>query len=335
MEPEVMMQSGFLRLAKGVICAPELPTCNGHCIDYFIVSESFRSAVEGTRRLEDTPFHPHSPVRLLLKANAREDKVRRIVRPKLIGSVLPSGCLRNPRVMAEWGNDEEYDPGYGNEGRDGGIKSCSTSCSEVLHENDAEVEANKKRRTVRKKRRLESDVKETDRNDEHLDKRFTRWLRCAERVWYDLKGHEAEKRGGDSKAISRCEGVQYRWSCALGKVGKDVAVASRLLIEYRAIAGHLRTIVRAQALRVATDKQVATMAKEVSKAKARMWGFAWNPRGPKPLKLFGSYSLSGRPTGMKKRPLSVAERVRLHRQRHPCSSGAPRASILKQPSRRR
>ena len=100
MEPEVLLRSGFARLVKGVIFAPSTPTCRGHVIDYFVVSENVRSAVQGARRLDDTPFEPHSPVRIFIKAAPREDRVRKMVRLARVEPILPAGCLRDPGVLA-------------------------------------------------------------------------------------------------------------------------------------------------------------------------------------------------------------------------------------------
>ena len=44
--------------------------------------------------------------------------------------------------------------------------------------------------------------------------------------------------------------------------------------------------------------------------------YKFRPIGPKPWKLFGTYSMRGRPTSEKKRPLSGAARVRKHRKPH-------------------
>ena len=61
MEPKLLIQSGFVRLAKGVLAAPSKPTCQGHVIDYFVVSESLRHSVVAVSTLEDSPFAPTLP----------------------------------------------------------------------------------------------------------------------------------------------------------------------------------------------------------------------------------------------------------------------------------
>ena len=42
--PDELRSTGWLRIVKGVIYAPEAPTCGDRVIDYFVVSESLAQA---------------------------------------------------------------------------------------------------------------------------------------------------------------------------------------------------------------------------------------------------------------------------------------------------
>ena len=96
--------------------------------------------------------------------------------------------------------------------------------------------------------------------------------------------------------------------------------------EYRASGGHSRSTTDAQAARAKdTDASLKRLAKEYPRllrfvedksCSHRGMKCKFRPIGPKPWRLFGTYSMRGRPTSAKKRPLSVAERVKKHRELH-------------------
>ena len=94
-EPQALLESGFPRLAKWVVVAPSAPTGMGHTIDYFLVAEGLAGTVHAVVVLAGSPFAPHSPVRLLLKAAPRRLKVRIQAKPFRISATLPSGCLNS------------------------------------------------------------------------------------------------------------------------------------------------------------------------------------------------------------------------------------------------
>ena len=93
MAPEKLIESGFVRLVKGIVAAPAEPTCNGNTIDYFIVAESLGPSIVAVHKVEDSPFQPHSPVRLLLAAAPRKQLMRVQVKPRKVEAKLPQGCL--------------------------------------------------------------------------------------------------------------------------------------------------------------------------------------------------------------------------------------------------
>ena len=96
--------------------------------------------------------------------------------------------------------------------------------------------------------------------------------------------------------------------------------------EYRASGGHSRSTPDAQAVRAKeTDASLMRLAQEHPRllrfvkdktCSPRGMKYKFRPIGPKPWKLFGSYTMRGRPTSAKKRPMTVAERVRKHRKLH-------------------
>ena len=94
--PEELEATGWLKLVGGVVKAPRTPTCNGRIIDFFVVSSSLDHAARTVRTVSDARLHPHTPVRLFLKANSRTCMVRQIVKPLGWGATLPFGPLDHP-----------------------------------------------------------------------------------------------------------------------------------------------------------------------------------------------------------------------------------------------
>ena len=91
--PEQLEATNFLQLVRGVVIAPAPPTCNGKVFDDFIVSDSLRHAVAGIARIDDAGLHPHFPVRLFVRGDARRHMVRTLVRPPCVPGLLPHGPL--------------------------------------------------------------------------------------------------------------------------------------------------------------------------------------------------------------------------------------------------
>ena len=101
--PEVMEKSGWLGMIGGVIVAPVDPTCNKSVYDYFIVSKSLydSQAIVGIVRMTDGGFHPHHPVRLILRGDSKRKMVRELVRPTKISGTLPHGPLQKERTVEQ------------------------------------------------------------------------------------------------------------------------------------------------------------------------------------------------------------------------------------------
>ena len=99
--PAELAGSGWLELVGGVIRATELATCNDATYDFFVVHRSLQHAVAGVQRLDGAGLHPHHPVRLLLKGNARRYLTRQLRRPGRILGDLPAGPTPPPLQRCE------------------------------------------------------------------------------------------------------------------------------------------------------------------------------------------------------------------------------------------
>ncbi len=95
--------TGWLGMVRGVVVAPSVPTCGSRVLDFFVVAESFASAVAGVTVVENAAFKPHSPVRLLLRPRPRAIHVRRLISPTALGPTFPAGPPSRPRT------DSDYD----------------------------------------------------------------------------------------------------------------------------------------------------------------------------------------------------------------------------------
>ena len=89
--PDELRKTGWLRLVKGVICAPIAPSCGDRVLDYFVVSEKIHHAVKHVFNVGDTLCTPHSPTRILISADARVMVVRQLKVPTGFGARLPQG----------------------------------------------------------------------------------------------------------------------------------------------------------------------------------------------------------------------------------------------------
>jgi len=101
LNPDLLRSSAWLDVVGGVIVAPTTPTCHGSTYDYFVVSQDLASSVVGVARVDDGGLHPHHPVRMLLRGDARRKLTRQIVRPTRVPGVLPAGPLPCPQPVAE------------------------------------------------------------------------------------------------------------------------------------------------------------------------------------------------------------------------------------------
>ena len=93
LSPEVLQASGWVEEVCGKVLCPSMPTCKNSTIDYFVVDRRFVHAVVYVKRLEGFGITPHYPVRMAIRALPRRMMVRRMVAPRKIPAVLPSGCL--------------------------------------------------------------------------------------------------------------------------------------------------------------------------------------------------------------------------------------------------
>ena len=95
-EPNLIRQSGWLQLVRGVVHAPAQLTCGLKRFDYFISSENLACAVVGVANIIDVGSHPHSPTRLFLRAALRKIMIRSLCKPAEFSAMLPAGCPPAP-----------------------------------------------------------------------------------------------------------------------------------------------------------------------------------------------------------------------------------------------
>ncbi len=94
MDPCTLAATGWLDVIDGVAVIPNGSTCGAACLDYFVVPRMFAHAIAGISVIGDAGFHPHKPVRLYIKADARALKVRRLRAPRPFPTGAgPAGCL--------------------------------------------------------------------------------------------------------------------------------------------------------------------------------------------------------------------------------------------------
>ena len=91
MTPEMLEQSGWLKLVGGVIHRSFTSTCKGREIDFWVSSIGIGSAVMGTSRVSNGGFTPHSPTRLYLQRSTGALMEKRLVEPRKIEADLPFG----------------------------------------------------------------------------------------------------------------------------------------------------------------------------------------------------------------------------------------------------
>ena len=223
-DPAELVRSGFPRLAKGVVVAPNTATCGNNTIDYFVVSENLVGAVHSVTTLAESPFDPHSPVRLLLRAGSRKQRAR--VQVKLFGipAVLPSGCLN--RYSGEWFEvcGREGDGGDG----DAGGNICGNS-----------------------------ELEGAEDGEEDVDLMFARCMAAAERVWEDLvvdedratmalwreKAWEKEESEVNKDTWSlRGRGARFVWVPAAGRPAINTPMANRATMMWASVVRCLKGI---------------------------------------------------------------------------------------------
>ena len=74
--PAQLEATGWLKMVKGKIVAPNVSTCMGRVIDFFVVSDDMGGATVEAVTIGDTLCKPHRGVRLYIKARPRQMIVR-------------------------------------------------------------------------------------------------------------------------------------------------------------------------------------------------------------------------------------------------------------------
>ena len=101
MAPATLAKSQWIKRINGVIVAPACPTCNGSTFDYFVVARKIVHAVVAVIRIDDGGFHPHHPVRMLLRPDARRKMVRTLVKPSRVKACIPHGPLAEKNIQQD------------------------------------------------------------------------------------------------------------------------------------------------------------------------------------------------------------------------------------------
>ena len=99
--PQVLLNSGWLRMVEGRIRATGAATCKGSEFDYFVVSSAINHAVLGVARITDTGAGPHAAVRMFIKGKLRSDYVRVLATPPKADAAQPLGC-HSAQTMQQW-----------------------------------------------------------------------------------------------------------------------------------------------------------------------------------------------------------------------------------------
>ena len=91
--PQVLQESGWLRLVEGKIRSSGVATCKGNELDHFVVAARINHAVLAVARITDTGSGPHSAVRMYIKGQLRKDLVRVVVTPPKADAVQHLGAI--------------------------------------------------------------------------------------------------------------------------------------------------------------------------------------------------------------------------------------------------
>ncbi len=214
MSPATLAATGWLDLVDAVAVVPDGCTCLESVIDYFVVPRSLLHAVAGISIVEDAGFHPHKPVRMYLRADARSLKVRRMRRPTPFSRGKgPPGCLpeaacqplrcnrttggtTTSSAQASAGNSSSSS----SSGGDGGdITTSSTTATAAMGHPRGDRSASA----------AAAGGPATARGQQYL-----RWLTSAEEELIDAYGLAGAPNRG--KYMGRARGPDFVWECALG-----------------------------------------------------------------------------------------------------------------------
>ena len=107
--PEALSTTGFATRLKAVICCPGQATyvAGGaeSVLDYFVVSECLRPAVQQVCVVEGSGVKKHRPVEIVLSGRSRADDVLVLARPPPRPTAPPITCRPNPedeKRLPEW-----------------------------------------------------------------------------------------------------------------------------------------------------------------------------------------------------------------------------------------
>lgn len=91
MAPELLDRSGWPRVVGGRILATREATCGAQVYDYAVAAHAWPADDIHILRLNDTSFHPHWAIRLLISGAARRKAVRKLIRPTRIDAQAIAG----------------------------------------------------------------------------------------------------------------------------------------------------------------------------------------------------------------------------------------------------
>ena len=94
--PQAVADANWPQVLGGTIAAPSAPTCNGKTYDFFIICDKLAPLVSAVQVIDDAGLSPHSPCRLLLRADGGRKKGRRLRKPLAIPGTLPHGPPSRP-----------------------------------------------------------------------------------------------------------------------------------------------------------------------------------------------------------------------------------------------
>ena len=100
-------------MVSGCIVAPVTPTCGEKVLDLFIVPTAIRHAVVAVQVLTGAGVTPHSPVRLLLRADVRHLQIRRLKAPRRLPAHMPQRCLTEALALSDGAMFDHVDTQHG------------------------------------------------------------------------------------------------------------------------------------------------------------------------------------------------------------------------------
>ncbi len=250
MSAAALAATGWLDLVDGVAVVPDLCTCEASCIDYFVVQRGMLHMVAGVSVIDDAGLHPHKPVRLLLRADARSLKVRRLRKPTPFPKGGgPLGCLPEAatRPMVEPSPGVDLAESWGQCGQppvpgSGSISDSSSSSGPSGRGDGVQPPAGASG--------------------------YARWIRRVESELADAYGitepEERARHGG------RERGPRFVWECALGQQRPVPRYSSGASIKWRTVAQCARDLARYDAIQEKGDVAPLTVVRTAQRALRKM-----------------------------------------------------------------